>query len=258
MPELSPLYRMSVFVYQAVVQYRSGKPELPKGYKRIAVLESRESRRLGYIAESASTIVIAFRGSEDWDDLKKNIAATQIAYPFRQDGGHTHKGFTELYGSLRPAVIHTLRHLPPAKKLVIAGHSLGGALASLCALDPAVSGKRRTVKLVTFGTPRIGDSVFAAALKRNTTSNIRVYRSGDLVPNVPPRNFLGFMYTHAGAGFGLANPTGSPVGSHSIAAYSASLGQLVPETARKLCRQRPGLCPASSSISNIDQTHLLL
>lgn len=243
MPGGGTLFRMAVFAYQAIQHYRTGLLELPDGYKRLAWLEGPGSERMGYAAESPSRIVIAFRGTEDWDDWKKDLSAMQTVYPYLRGGGSTHKGFTELYSSVRPAVLGALKRCKPGKALDLTGHSLGGAVASLCALDPAVKKGGRAVRLYTFGAPRVGDPVFAAALYRKLTTSARVYLVKDLVPGMPPAKLLGLQYEHAKRGYPVDNPGSSPFNSHNINAYAAALARQAPAEVRRLCRAGPGCCP---------------
>ncbi|MDF2921928.1 MAG: hypothetical protein K0R57_842 [Paenibacillaceae bacterium] len=246
------LFRMSVFTYQALQQYRSGLPHLPAKHRLVAVLESPDCRKAGYLAESRSHIIIAFRGTEDWNDLKRNMAAAQVDFPLSKQGGKTHKGYTELYVSLRPGILLALKQCARNKPLYIAGHSLGGALASLCALDPAVAKGRPAVKLVTFGAPRIGDGTFADALHSQTGQSIRIYLEGDLVPNMPPRSLLGFTYVHAKSGFPVKDTQRTPISRHGISAYAMALSRSAPAEARRLSRLYPEFCPPGLSIGQTD------
>jgi len=53
----------------------------------------------------------------------------------------------------------------------ITGHSLGGALASICAMDLIVSGQIPAERLMiyTLGQPRVGDPAWAAAYDKYVT-----------------------------------------------------------------------------------------
>lgn len=84
------------------------------------------------------------------------------------------KGFWEVYSATRHRVISAVRHLANvhnATGVVITGHSLGAATASLLAFelgraiasDPRDVALITTLQLVTFGSPRVGNRAFVEA-----------------------------------------------------------------------------------------------
>jgi hypothetical protein len=99
----------------------------------------------------------------------------------------------------------------------VTGHSLGGALATLCAMDVSVHtlprvrayyrrkeavektsrGISTSLKMVmyTFGQPRVGDIVFRSVYDTLCPESFRVVVEGDVVTSVP-KNSAG--YRHAG------------------------------------------------------------
>lgn len=95
--------------------------------------------------------------------------------------------FYEVFKALRP---HALRFLLKAKdttgRLVVGGHSMGAAVASMMAAHLATE-LHLTSKptLYTFGEPRTGDFWFAQAVDRLTTS-WRVTSRGDPIIHLPP------------------------------------------------------------------------
>ncbi|CAE7325986.1 LIP [Symbiodinium sp. CCMP2592] len=99
--------------------------------------------------------------------------------------GHVHEGFQAAWLGVAPA----LRRLNDSRKVVIVGYSLGGALATLGALDLCCKGFRQ-VELITFGSPRVGNEIFRSFFREKclTTGALRVARfvnTLDLVPHVP-------------------------------------------------------------------------
>ncbi|CAE7208577.1 LIP [Symbiodinium sp. CCMP2456] len=99
--------------------------------------------------------------------------------------GHVHEGFQAAWLGVAPA----LRRLNDSRKVVLVGYSLGGALATLGALDLCCKGFRQ-VELITFGSPRVGNEMFRNFFREKclTTGALRVARfvnTLDLVPHVP-------------------------------------------------------------------------
>jgi hypothetical protein len=72
-----------------------------------------------------------------------------------------------------------------------AGHSLGGALATMAATEAAMD--RRKVELVTLGSPRLVDATGATFIEKLGIDHVRIVHAFDLVPPVP---LIGF--THVG------------------------------------------------------------
>ena len=63
-----------------------------------------------------------------------------------------------------------------ALEIIVTGHSLGGALAVLCALDfrldPFLNDEKtmersKSIKVITFGAPKVGDDEFRLVSKVN-------------------------------------------------------------------------------------------
>ena len=80
-----------------------------------------------------------------------------------------HEGFQGALGrlfekDLDGKIREKLQAYPAARKhpIIVAGHSLGGAMANLLALDLLTAGYN--VELMTFGAPQVGDESFADAL----------------------------------------------------------------------------------------------
>merc|ERR1712224_896457 len=110
----------------------------------------------------------------------------------------------------------------PCQEVILSGHSLGGAMAALCAVDLAAEYPGIKISLWTYGKPRVfrGStktkddklSAFHAnwLLSHEGNSNHRYMANGDPVPNVPLEN-MSFM--HCGDGLELKKG-GSPECKH--------------------------------------------
>ena len=76
----------------------------------------------------------------------------------------------------------------PDFRFAVTGHSLGGAMAMLAALDLVHSGvvDAQSLSLYTFGQPRTGNHAFAAMVDEMLPANVwRVVAASDPVPHVP-------------------------------------------------------------------------
>lgn len=93
-------------------------------------------------------------------------------------------------------------------KLKIVGHSLGGALAVLQALDFVQNeGYNSSVLTIySYGEPRIGNSAFATYVD---SLDLNIYRSvnqNDIVPHLPPESW---GYQHHGFEYWIEDAAGS-------------------------------------------------
>ncbi|MEL6554784.1 MAG: lipase family protein [Cyanobacteria bacterium J06621_11] len=96
-----------------------------------------------------------------------------------------HDGFVQAYLSVREEIHNHINKLD-IKQYRITGHSLGGALAKLCAIDlqynfsPDIS-----VEAYSFGAPRVGNKAFTESYNRRVPNTWRVVNGWDAVVGLP-------------------------------------------------------------------------
>jgi len=124
--------------------------------------------------------VIAFRGTEAQkpEDLLSDLLTGTVEWPGR---GRVHLGFARAFDAIRPALVAEPRN---DRTVVITGHSLGAAVATLAAA--ALQAKAPT--LITFGSPRVGDLAFVGSLGHGITVT-RFVDCCDVVARIPPAKF---------------------------------------------------------------------
>lgn len=163
-------------------------------FTKVEVFQSNDLQTKGILAHDDQHLVLAFRGTDQPEDWLTNLNLRM------RDGlgGKVHAGFDDALDSVWAQVLLLLKDHRTTKQLIwLTGHSLGGALATLCA---ARLPKKLAAHLVcTLGQPRVGDEAFAAAFHANLH---RFVNNQDIVPTVPPRfipsAFPPAFYTHAG------------------------------------------------------------
>jgi pimeloyl-ACP methyl ester carboxylesterase len=106
------------------------------------------------------------------------------ASAFRRGKGKVHRGFYEAYKALKDFVQDYLDQFHAGQKIIISGHSLGGAIALLLAeaLRNATD-NNYDVLLYTYGAPRTGDATFVAAAE--PLAHHRAVNNNDMIPSVP-------------------------------------------------------------------------
>ncbi len=114
-------------------------------------------------SHSLNAVVVVFRGSNNIQNWILNIGSTRSTYSLCSSCA-VHSGFLGGYNLVASAVktgVQNLKAKYRGSKLIITGHSLGGALAILSTAD--LKNIFGTVDLTyTFGQPRVGNQAFAS------------------------------------------------------------------------------------------------
>ena len=142
----------------------------------------------------AGEAVIAIRGTQGLLEWFQDAKFGTQKCPFLTDAGETEDGFTDMYKSFavgaptgKPvtASLATIFGTKQVNSLTVCGHSLGGALATLQALDAAANSKFKNPAVYTYASPRTGDSQFAGTYNRLVPDTFRIANRVDLVPKLP-------------------------------------------------------------------------
>ena len=168
---------------------------------------------------------LIFRGtnSEKSADI---ITDARIGLEPSKTGLPVHIGFNQAFKSMLEEIKQFIKqHEKNVKTFHVIGHSLGGAVATLMA-DWLKSNKAGSVKVYTFGSPKVGllifNSVFTRKMKKENI--YRVYHPTDPVPMVPL-----FPYLHSPLpGYGYFVPGQDnriSVSAHSIELYVQTVGK---------------------------------
>ena len=149
-----------------------------------ARLPFHETETFGFVARRPDTgdAYVAFRGTESVDDWLINIEVRQVAQ--RPGWGNVEAGFADVYGQCSAHIIDALKSVSP-RQVFVTGHSLGAALASLCAADMKVE-TGMTPVLYTFASPRVGNPAFAKRFNVECPGTWRVANTEDIITTVPP------------------------------------------------------------------------
>lgn len=188
------------------------------------VLVFRDLEPFALVAQRNDDAYAIFRGTESTEDWYKDAECDQVAYelPNVNQAGGVHKGFFDLYRSLRSDLLDQLNALGGVRRLTVTGHSLGAALAMVSMPDlmaNALVHQAQTVFQYNLAGPRTGDPVFASALNNGPAHIYRIVNSCDLVPDVPPSVFddpiRHLVYQHVGCPITFTAQYGSIVGNHA-------------------------------------------
>ncbi|XXG61805.1 hypothetical protein AAC387_Pa05g0323 [Persea americana] len=152
-------------------------------------------------------LVVAFRGTEQvkWKDLRTDLMLAPAGLNPERIGGdfkeevQVHSGFLSAYDSVRNRIMSLIKLSigfvedggddMPKWHIYVTGHSLGGALATLLALELSSSQMAKygaiSVTMYNFGSPRVGNKRFAELYNEKVKDSWRIVNHRDIIPTVP-------------------------------------------------------------------------
>jgi len=167
--------------------------------------------------------VVAFRGTEQvkWKDFATDLNLVPSPFNAERAGDsdglplalkvlravaptdevQVHNGFLTAYDSVKPQVFRLLDDITKDDgggqwQVRVTGHSLGGALATLCAYELATRRTpvraRQDISLYTYGAPRVGNKAFATRYNAAVPDSWRITNTQDIIPSVP--RLLGYAH----------------------------------------------------------------
>jgi Lipase (class 3) len=197
-------------------------------------------------------LFIAVQGTNGWAQWAGNVlGSAQTIYPgFIAGQVSTYFGAVALF--IYTVYLTSFTSYFGSKKVVLIGHSLGGAVCDILAAAILLHFPGTELVVFTLGAPRAGDATFAGSI------SARVHRcenTDDPIPSLPPpvwlpSSFTGWFppppspgfYTHPGDVYTF-NYDGSSFGDHTeipfvvVLAYFAQMSMpahLAPEYTRRL------------------------
>lgn len=143
---------------------------------------------------STKRFVTSFRGTAGTAELLLEIAeggALKYALSSLPGAYADDYFYTHYANNLRDAFIDNIKKAYaefPDFNFIFTGHSLGGAITTLASYDAVTQGiiPSKQATLYNYGSPRVGNQVFADAVQSAIPEIYRVVHWKDMVPHVPP------------------------------------------------------------------------
>ncbi|MFZ9518940.1 MAG: alpha/beta fold hydrolase [Silvanigrellaceae bacterium] len=157
------------------------------GFVSHRLFDNNETSTNGFWAEHDQFVLLVYRGTQEPSDLITDVdvrlerAPSTWATPGRVHGGFFSAAQSVRDYSLEAALLAESKRKP----LILAGHSLGGAVAFLSAVDLERSGKK-IHSIWTFGAPKIGEHTFTDAARKLLANRLQVViQPNDPIPLLP-------------------------------------------------------------------------
>lgn len=172
------------------------------------------------VIDGEDRIVIAFKGTTSTKNLKTDInmfysnaralIPTQLGEEdFEGDAAamknatlqtrtwrraKIHKGFACAYAAVGPRLLSRIKKLQDEKRrpVFLTGHSLGGALATVCSVDLffRLGLTRKEIFVSTFGAPRVGNRQFWKIYNEAVPIHWRIVVGPDVVAKLPKMGYI--------------------------------------------------------------------
>lgn len=152
-------------------------------------------RAAGYVIKTGNKALVCYHGtkfSEVFDGGYKEIRHDLQSKPVEMSLAngtkvHVHKGFKKEYDASKESLNNVLDNLSAGTELIFTGHSLGGSVAQIAALDAETNPKRNfnVAAAIVYGSPPVfakEDSLTVSALLGEKT--YRVEQTLDPVPGL--------------------------------------------------------------------------
>ena len=172
------------------------------------------------VVELPDAVIVAFRGTSNLRDwiTDAQFWRRTLVEEANGDDCQVHDGFLDAYESIIADLSVHLREVVGTRKVFVTGHSLGGALAILAALELKRQ-KFDIAQVYTFGQPRVGNAAFKRLYEWSLgAATFRVVHEEDIVARLPHLPQFTDPYRHVAVEVLISSVTGLAVVDPSISA----------------------------------------
>jgi hypothetical protein len=168
------LSTLALSAYASAESQRNGIINDDSNCGQIKLIASHKGENnLRYVVYARNGVgYLAFEGTrsiEQWSNFNLRMELVQCQILSGLQCGHVSEGFQSAFMHLKNQIMMTLK---PFTKVVITGHSLGAAIATLAAVFMA--DQKQVLALYTFASPRVGDLDFVKfTSKRLATTDLQ-------------------------------------------------------------------------------------
>jgi predicted lipase len=151
-----------------------------------------------FLRRGKDTLQITFRGTDSPRNWKTDLTFWKKTIPYNNADSkiRVHTGFINAYKrrGVRDKILSSIGD--DTHYVKISGHSMGAALAVLCAVDIQFNFPDRDIQVFLFGCPRIGNKAFMLSYNKRVEKTVSIENGNDIVTKLP---FAFMGYRHVGA-----------------------------------------------------------
>jgi len=162
------------------------------GYNNLAIGNLKQLKVKYFTVHANDAQYIIVRGTSNFANVKSDILAAPVYDALSQIW--LHKGFRDAALRVFQNLENAYPRIQPAKKTIVIGHSLGGAIANILGIY-LYQNNFCLDRIITFGQPKITNKKGLDSYANLPL--IRVVGAGDVITCVPPQTRL-FTYVHGG------------------------------------------------------------
>ncbi len=160
------------------------------GLTKVKWVDDKKSDTQAFVAMKDKSIYVVFRGTSSKKDAQNDVSIDKV--PFINDGDKVHIGFLSSWNAVKDIIFKNIDKMSGYNKIVVCGHSLGAAVATLCAYNLSHV-YDTTIECCTIGSPRVGNKTFKNNYDNRKIKTLRIVHNNDVVTHSP---FIGYHHVN--------------------------------------------------------------
>jgi hypothetical protein len=161
------------------------------GLTSVKWIDDKKSDTQAFVAMKGKSIYVVFRGTSSKRDAQNDVSIDKV--PFINEGDKVHIGFKSSWDAVKDVVLKNITKMSGYNKIVVCGHSLGAAVATLCAYNLSHVFEDTTIECCTIGSPRVGNKTFKNNYDSRKIKTLRIVHNNDVVTRSP---FIGYYHVN--------------------------------------------------------------
>jgi predicted lipase len=161
------------------------------GLTKVKWVEDSKSDTQSFVGLNGKTLYVVFRGTSSKKDAQNDVSIDKV--PFIKEGEKVHIGFLSSWNSVKEIILNLIPKYKNIDKVVVCGHSLGAAVATLCAYNISCVYEDLRVESCTIGSPRVGNKTFKDNYDLRKIKTFRIVNNNDVVTRSP---YIGFYHVN--------------------------------------------------------------